>query len=80
MASCDYRLCDVCGGKAFYDANLSYEHSSATERQPALVTGRVDSDYCLGSLGDWAVLCDKCSKTHMTQIVRRASAGDTGPE
>lgn len=25
MAGCDYRSCDVCGGKAFYDANLNYE-------------------------------------------------------
>lgn len=24
MALADYRLCDVCGGKAFYDANLNY--------------------------------------------------------
>jgi len=25
MASTDYRLCDNCGRKAFYDANLNYE-------------------------------------------------------
>ena len=25
MALCDYRPCDVCGGKAFYDANLNYD-------------------------------------------------------
>lgn len=25
MASCDYKLCDVCGGKAFYDSNLQYD-------------------------------------------------------
>jgi len=28
MAGADYRSCDVCGGKAFYDANLSYERAT----------------------------------------------------
>lgn len=25
MARADYKLCDVCGGKAFYDAGLNYD-------------------------------------------------------
>lgn len=25
MAGADYKHCEVCGGKAFYDANLNYE-------------------------------------------------------
>ncbi len=27
MALADYRLCDVCGSKAFYDARLNYEQT-----------------------------------------------------
>lgn len=41
MAMSDYRLCDVCDGKAFYDLNLNYEqsyelgflHGAAAERK-----------------------------------------------
>jgi hypothetical protein len=25
MASCDYHKCEQCGGKAFYDANMSFD-------------------------------------------------------
>lgn len=25
MALCDYMLCDVCGGKAFYDADINWD-------------------------------------------------------
>ena len=53
MAAADYRLCDVCGGKAFYDADLYYpdEPNDAGEFLP-------------GFVGAWAVLCDECAKTH----------------
>jgi hypothetical protein len=62
MARSDYRLCDVRDGKAFYDANLNY-------------FGRVDAsgypvpDY----VGDWAVLCTDCAKTHIVEIHKRAT-------
>lgn len=56
MALADYRLCDVCGRKAFYDANLNYDFNEYPE------TG-------LSNLGDWSVLCRDCAKTHTTQIV-----------
>lgn len=67
MAYCDYKLCDVCGGKAFYDANLDYYDvvsSDAGSRE----AGK-PSYFKLGYVGDWAVLCDDCAKTHKTAIV-----------
>jgi hypothetical protein len=57
MALADYRLCDGCQGKAFYDSNLSYDFDEYPD------TG-------LSNLGDWCVLCRECAKTHKTQIVR----------
>ena len=55
MAMCDYRQCDVCGCKAFYDANLNYDDE----------TGKPDY------VGDWAVICDDCAKTHKCVIVKK---------
>lgn len=68
MAFADYRLCDVCGGKAFYDAHLNYEFSTRAEPLPAdeLVRG---NDYGLDRLGDWAVICTDCAKTHKCVVV-----------
>lgn len=84
MAAGDYRSCDVCGGKAFYDANLSYEDCTsewAKHREPYRIAGAEQYDkpelmkyaVVLGYVGDWAVICNECAKTHMTQIVRRPS-------
>jgi hypothetical protein len=56
MALADYRRCDVCGGKAFYDATLRYDF----ERYP---------DRGLYLLGDWAVICIDCAKTFKCIIV-----------
>jgi hypothetical protein len=78
MAAGDYRSCDVCGGKAFYDANLSYEEYG---RDPPFLVGG-EPQYAdpamnarhglrLGYVGDWAVLCTDCSKTHRTRIEPR---------
>ncbi len=76
MAAADYRLCDVCGGKAFYDSNLNYEFGEKNDGKfvypdnPFRVAG-VSQPYgmALEYLGDWAVLCNVCSQTHKTQIV-----------
>lgn len=81
MAISDYRQCDVCGGKAFYDANLDYEEVDSPSddmRRPYLIAGAPQYDhmgrdygYALGRLGDWAILCHECSKTHRVEIVER---------
>lgn len=80
MALSDYRLCDVCDGKAFYDANLSYDFGPPEYRDtpPFRIAGEDQQadpaalhkyGMRLGYLGDWAVLCEECAKTHRTQIV-----------
>jgi hypothetical protein len=66
MSFCDYRLCDLCQGKAFYDANLHYDDGSDT---PFKIAGEPSRGLGLGYLGDWAVLCDDCAKTHRCTIL-----------
>lgn len=81
MALSDYRLCDVCDGKAFYDAHLSYEFepSEYSDTKPFRIAGEEQNNDAemlqkygtrLGYLGDWAVICEDCAKTHKTQIVK----------
>lgn len=75
MAYADYKLCDVCGEKAFYDANLNYEgidedssfalKPSVREAGQEAVIGPYELDY----LGDWAVICNECSGKYKTEIV-----------
>jgi hypothetical protein len=62
MAGADYRSCDVCGGKAFYDANLNYDFENINPK-----TGDPKLDY----LGDWAVICIECAKKYECVIVER---------
>jgi hypothetical protein len=78
MAASDYRLCDVCDGKAFYDSNLYYESGTTKTKKPYRIAGKqqyedatINEKYGLrlGSLGDWAVICDECAKKFKTQIV-----------
>jgi len=64
MAAADYRLCDVCNRKAFYDANLNYDYDKRD------ANGEPSLDY----LGAWAVICTDCAKTHEVKIVERAPA------
>ena len=82
MALADYKTCDLCGEKAFYDVNLGYQTEGEYRTQPFLEVGEpqfkdfdMHSKYgvSLGYLGDWAVLCDECSKTHRVAIVERAA-------
>lgn len=81
MAAADYRLCDVCDGKVFYDANLNYEQGRASEwakrqtpfRWAGEEQGKPENDdwlLRLDYLGDWAVICDECAKTHKTVVVQ----------
>ena len=67
MAMADYRLCDICGSKAFYDANLNYEFGNRQHPIPEDEKVR-DSSHKLDYLGDWAVLCRDCAKTHRCVI------------
>lgn len=80
MAASDYRSCDVCGGKAFYDANLNYQEPS--EWNDHLIAFREagepqydTAEKCekwgtkLDYLGDWAVICSDCAKTHKCVVV-----------
>ena len=62
MALADYRLCDWCGNKAFYDSRLNYDYDEKT--------GQTTLDH----LGDWKVLCVECAKTHEVVIRERAAA------
>ncbi len=69
MAGLDYRRCDVCGGKAFYDANLNYQEPDEG-LLPYRIAGSEGNGLRLGYLGDWAVICATCAETHRTQIVK----------
>jgi hypothetical protein len=63
MALADYRTCDVCGAKAFYDASLNYDLPDAAYEVP-LEEQVKGFGYRLDHLGDWAVICLECAKTH----------------
>jgi len=75
MAGADYKSCDVCGGKTFYDANLGYETEDKWNKEQAFYKEVGEEQlpkgkgYKLAHLGDWAVICVDCAKTHKTQIV-----------
>lgn len=62
MALVDYRLCDVCDGKVFYDSNLNYEF----QETEYVVFNEIDKKrgFKLDYLGAWVVICDTCSETH----------------
>lgn len=66
MALADYRLCDICNGKAFYDSNLNYEFADKYTKIPAdeLIQQPKSDSMKLDYLGKWVVLCRECSKTH----------------
>ena len=61
MALSDYRLCDVCSSKAFYDANLNYDMDLIDK----------NGDPKLERVGDMKVICDSCAKTHEVVIDRK---------
>ena len=68
MAYADYRLCDICECKAFYDSNLNYDFPDKNNPIPEENLIR-DCHYSLDYLGDWAVICRECAKTHKTIVV-----------
>ena len=69
MAKSDYRCCDVCDDKVFYDAKLNYDFD-----RPPMFDGSPRLDY----LGDWAVICETCAETYTCVVVPRTKqeAGD----
>lgn len=70
MAAADYRLCDVCGSKTFYDANLNYYQGADVEgsvRNSGVLQQHTRLDY----LGDWCVICQECAKTHECRIAQK---------
>ena len=69
MALADYRLCDVCRSKVFYDANLNYSWAPAFNGQKS-----VDGTY-LDYLGDWKVICFDCSEQYEC-VIRDKSTGE----
>lgn len=79
MAAGDYRSCDVCDGKAFYDANLNYDTGDKVDGKwvysttPFKIAGEDQGLYGVGLdyVGDWAVLCTECAKTHRVAILPR---------
>lgn len=82
MALSDYRLCDVCGGKAFYDQRLAYWDKGGVSTAPYRIAGKEqiadpkqNDEYGmrLDHLGDWAVVCEGCAQSHET-VIRPRSA------
>ena len=66
MASADYKLCDMCGAKTFYDADIDcphYETSYAPERHPQYKPILV------------MALCGSCAETH-TLVIQPRNASD----
>lgn len=84
MALGDYRKCDVCGDKAFYDANLNYDEGCYSEWHYPYRTAGIEQhsekkeQMRLDYLGDWAVICSDCAKTHKTVVVPISSTTTEG--
>jgi hypothetical protein len=68
MASGDYRSCDVCVCKVFYDANLDYEGSSDFSKSGGVLFNNERSYVGLHNLGAWMVLCKSCALTHIIKL------------
>lgn len=64
MASADYWLCDVCGNKSFYDAQLNYDG----ERE------RPDGRMLPQGAGDMVAICVGCSATHRAIVCEAVSS------
>lgn len=58
MAAADYKDCDVCVGKTFYDANITYDDDWDIKWERPW------------GVGDWKVICKSCAETYEV-IVRK---------
>ena len=65
MALSDYKLCDECGAKAFYDMDITDPGYCAT----------YDPDEDCDPIGI-AVLCAECNKTYEAIIVPRGAKSE----
>ncbi len=79
MAASDYRLCDVCKGKTFYDARLNYEWVGDPNAPGCEVrnAGVLNDQLRLDWLGDWVVICEECAATHACIVVPKPKAMPT---
>jgi hypothetical protein len=75
MASADYYLCDTCGGKTFYDAALSYREHGEPNENP-----ETHHQWPDGNVGDMAVICRECAKTHSIVIHYEPHKAEEGAE
>lgn len=73
MASGDYRSCDVCGCKTFYDAKLNYSYSEDKDENSEFRPIR-GKHVQLERTGDWKVICHNCAETHEVVIVKISQA------
>ncbi len=65
MASADYWLCDVCGNKSFYDANLDWDWDEGLTRS--------DRRMLPSGAGDMAAICVNCAVTYEVVVRERTS-------
>ena len=69
MAGADYRLCDICDRKTFYNANLNYEFERDSWKPFEGIDKR--RGWKLDNLGDWICLCKECSEKYKVVVMDR---------
>ena len=69
MALADYRLCDVCDSKVFYDVHLNYEFTESEWVKFDEFDNRLG--FKLDYLGDWSCICKECSKSWEVVVQRK---------
>lgn len=69
MAAADYYLCDVCGCKTFYDAQLSYGEgiNSVIENENPFTK----HPWPDGDVGWMVVICKDCAWDHVVSVFRK---------
>lgn len=83
MALADYYLCDHCGCKTFYDANLPYgvnsEHFGKAEGE-MLHNPLTQHPWPDGYIGYMVVLCFQCAETNQdaVEVFNNAVAKEEG--
>ena len=75
----DHKPCDRCGKWTLWEGTLLDQYEFSRDRQPSddppyrvageEQTGDSGDRFCIDGVGDWAMLCPACAKTHRTMIV-----------